>query len=97
MYNIIRLNSEGEIEFYSISNRRWQRAKTKGVIKLVALGALKTMSEKTAFNGVLSDIGTVNTFIVKDFTDSNYYESKEFFEQNSETQRVFSVFVESAD
>lgn len=94
MYNLIRINN-GLIEFWSISNRRWQRAKTKSVIKLVALGALKTMSLKTAFNGIESGIGEAKAYVVKDFSTANYNDTETYFDENSEDKKVFTSIVET--
>ncbi len=94
MYNLIRIN-DGLIEFWSISNRIWQRNKTKPVIKLVALGALKTMSLKTAFNGISGNIAEVKAYIVKDFSTANYNDNEFYFDENSEEKRVFTSFVET--
>lgn len=94
MYNLIRINN-GVIEFYSITNRRWQREKTKAVIKLLALATLRTMGLKTAFSGVSSDIGEVKAYVIKDFSTANYNDTEVYFDENSETNRVFSSLVET--
>jgi hypothetical protein len=94
MYNIIRINNEGKVEFYSITKRRWQLAKTKSAIRLVAFGALKTMSENTAFSGISSDFGSINTYVIKDISSAVYNNPIEYFDKNNETKRVFSIIDE---